>query len=528
MNALRSILEQLRTLWLQTTRPARAVFVVTAALCAALIVAVGIWSSRPQFVPLATNLNPSVAAEIVSKLDAEGIDNQLNFAGSAVLVPRNQWNQARLIAGDQIGPAPPGADQFDNSMLGDPTLNHYKLMRQREEALARSIMQMDAVNMATVHIGVAEPTPFVQEQQPTTASVILELQPSITFTQEQAAAVIAMVAAGVEGLQRDNVTVMDTRGRMLTPSAHGADADIASQFEYRRRLEADLSAKAELMLSEMLGKGRAIVRVAADIDFTRTERVETVFDPESKVKKTEFTKSTVRTRNAPGAAGVAGTPSNLGGAPGLAQSTPLTEKDEENKTEYENAKSTDTVKVAGGTIKRLTIAAMVDLSADDASDPGAQPADPAGAPNANQITITAEQVEGIIKQAVGFDPQRDDQIEIVVTQLAGIVTDEPEVADSEKWQFYTMLARNSSLGLAAIVALLLGMLILRKIRPITVTGNQGGQAAPRRSLVLDELSQRALQNPEAMSRIISSWLENSDQEADSAKDESQARTPTAA
>ena len=72
----------------------------TVVLCVAAIVGVGIWSARPQYVPIASDLGPSVAAEIVSKLDAEGISNRLNFSGSTVSVPQSQWNKARLVLGE--------------------------------------------------------------------------------------------------------------------------------------------------------------------------------------------------------------------------------------------------------------------------------------------------------------------------------------------------------------------------------------------------------------------------------------------
>ncbi|MGB6042302.1 MAG: flagellar basal-body MS-ring/collar protein FliF, partial [Pirellulales bacterium] len=446
----------------------------------------------------ATDLDPSEAAEIVSKLNAEGIKTKMNFSGSSVLVPKQQWSQARLVAGDRLGSSFTDSSEMDNSFLADPSMNHFRILRRREDALARSIMRMDSVSNATVHIARPEPTPFIKEQSPTTASVVLELRTGAVVTQEQSAAVVAMVAGSIEGLLPDNVTVMDSRGRILSGKYLSANSDIASQFEFRRKLEADLATKSQAMLSEMLGTGQAIVRVTADIDFTRKERMETFYDPDGKVKTSERITSKSKSGGDTTGAGAAGTAANLAGRGGARQAVPISEKEEENDTEYENAKTVNTVTEAGGTIKRLTIAAMVDLSGDTEQQGKAN-------------VVTQEQVEGLIKQAVGFDTQRGDSIEVVSTSFAASgPADGEDPYEAEKWNNYTALARNSSLGLAAVVALILGLLILKKLRPISLPrGDREATISIDRTRVLTALSAQARDNPEVVSSILAAWLEDS-------------------
>ncbi|MEE9142017.1 MAG: flagellar basal-body MS-ring/collar protein FliF, partial [Gammaproteobacteria bacterium] len=377
---LNNLGEQLKDLWKQSSKSGRIGFIAIGLLCVAAIAGVGIWSSRPHYVPVASNLGPAEAAEIVSKLDADGILNQLNFSGSAVLVPKTQWNRARLLLGDLVGPMRSGADDFDDSLLSDPSLNHFRMLRHQEETLARTIARLNSVVNATVHIGQPQPSPFVQERKATTASVILELRPGVIFTREQAAAVVSMVANSVTGLDPQAVSVVDTKGRMLSSHTSAADTEVTSRLEYQRKLESDLASKAEVMLREMLGTGRAVVRVTADLDFTQIKREEITYDPESKVKKTERIKTMSRTGIAKAALGVAGTASNVGNATSTRQKAPFTETEEENEVEYENAMIRDTVTEAPGAIKRLTVAAVVDLS-----PPDDQQAESAAAP------ITKEQ-----------------------------------------------------------------------------------------------------------------------------------------
>ena len=66
--------------------------------CLSVIVGVGVWSAQPEYVLLATDLSPKDAAEIKSKLDAEGVSNKLNYSGSAVLVPKQDFSRASTIA----------------------------------------------------------------------------------------------------------------------------------------------------------------------------------------------------------------------------------------------------------------------------------------------------------------------------------------------------------------------------------------------------------------------------------------------
>lgn len=501
MRIFTNLVNQFKQFWDQTTGRARIGIVATAIVCAVTIVGVGVWSSRPQYVPLASNLAPAEAAEIVSKLDAERIPNKLNFSGSAVLVPKTQWNQARLLLGDVVGVSAGAVEEFDDSLLSDPSLNQFKMIRHQEAVLARSIARMSSVANATVHISKADPSPFVRDAKPTTASVVLELRRGATFLREQAATIVALMANSVEGLDPDNVTIVDTSGRLLSANSSGAHADIIGQYEYRRRIEADLASKAEWMLSEMLGSGRAVVRVTADIDFTETFRTAMTYDPDSKVKVHEKILSTTKSDTGSTAVGPPGTASNVGSIASGSKAKPYSEKTEDIETNYENAMTKDEITEAAGEVKRLTVAAMVDLSS---ADDGGQAAGAA---------VTKEQVEAILKQAVGFDDTRNDQIEVLVTKLAGVDLVGPVATPGYfGWESINELLRNVSLGLASIVALILGLLIVRRMRPVADPSASSQMVSVERARQIADLSERALANPEALSQFIHVWLNEDRQE----------------
>lgn len=505
MEFLRNLGRQLARVWQRATAATRLAYAVAIGASILGILGIGYWSSRPQWIPLANGLPPAEVANLVAKLEAGGVSNRLNISGTGILVDRRDWNQARVVLGDDAPGLSDKPAEMQESFFSDPEFSRYSVLRHREESLARTIERFPAVANATVHLGQPESTPFVSERTPTTASVVLELRSGAPFSQEQAASIVTMLANSIEGLSPENVTVIDSKGRVLASQGSLGGSEAYAQFEYRRRLESDLAAKANVMLDQMLGHGRAVVRVTADVDFTQTHREEKTYDPDLKVRTREMIKSKQRK----GGGGSRGTSAPPGGSPGTGtgaggSSDNFTETEEENETSYETAYSVDSTTQMPGRIQRLTIAAMVSLpkpgSAEDA------PSDDAGDKATPVPTVNEEQVAALIKQAVGFDAERGDQIEVVVTELVGHVEQEQHFAAAQRWELYQSLARNSSLGIASLVALVLGLTALRKIQPMAAAQDAPDDERVRRLRAVSDLAQRAQENPDVIKAVVTSWL----------------------
>jgi flagellar M-ring protein FliF len=217
---------------------------------------------------------------------------------------------------------------------------------------------MQGVAQAIVHISRPEASPFIRDQQPTKASVILDLKPGAPFDRQQAAAVVSMVAHAVEGLDPNNVSITDTSGHILSEQTSPLGSDIARQFEYQQRIETELASKAETMLSQLLGPGRAVVRVAAEVDFTQTTRKETTYDPDAKVKMYEKITTNSSKSQPTGVSG--GTASNVTPSVSeVATGAPTSQDDETIETEYLNSQTDTTIAEAAGRVQRLTISAAV-------------------------------------------------------------------------------------------------------------------------------------------------------------------------
>jgi flagellar M-ring protein FliF len=502
----RDLLRTFRDIWKQTTLPARVAIVATLVVSVAVIGGVGYWSAQPHFVPLASNLDPATAAEIVSRLEENGIANKLNFSGSGVMVDQGDWNKASLLIGDMIDSTQMNTSPLDSSFLGDPGTREHRLARDLEMRLSRTLMQLKPVENAWVHLGLPEPEPFVRDRKEKTASVIIQLRPNATVTRELARTIIGTVANSVEGLQPANISISDTSGRMYATDGSETGASVASQLEYRQEIERDLASKAETMLETMLGYGRAVVRVTADIDFTELQTETETFDPESRATASEKTENTTGSRESVLAAGIAGTSSNLGGGGGAKSGgKDILMTQETRDVSYNNGKTTERRSVQPGTIRRLTIAAMVQLkpSEPESADPAAA-TDPAAAV-ATGPEVTREQVEAIIKQAVGFDPQRSDQIEVLETTLAAATTLAPLADEPAPMSTWMPLVRAVSPVLAAVVALVLGILALRQFRSIQGSREPAGAITPQRARQVSDLIALARKNPEVLGKIMSAW-----------------------
>jgi flagellar M-ring protein FliF len=430
----------------------------------------------------------------LEKLDAENIPYKKSFSASTVYVPERRWNDAMLAVKDVIGDVGRQNTAPGSSIWDDPSTKKDRLLREKENALAKTILRMSDVASVDVHIALPDPTPFVRDRAEPKASVVIGPRRGGVFAPEQAATIAALVAGSVEGLAVEQVTVSDLEGHTIYPNAMVTDRGLTRQYQYRRQVEADLAAKAETMLAQMLGPGRAIVRVNADIDFTETERTDEQIDPKGGAKVQEDITSIETKGNETAAAGPAGTASNL--TPAAARNTtPSSHKEETIKTVYSIGKTTDTVRQFGGVIKRLTVSALVDL----------QPADPNATPPV--AGVKAQDVEALIKQAVGFDDERHDEITVLPAPLAGSTAGIVTLVETlNRWDLYNKLVRNASLGLAALVALVLGLLLIRKLQPMQALARSAEAPAEERSSVLAELAAQAQQNPELVSKIVAAWL----------------------
>ncbi|MCR9198430.1 MAG: flagellar basal-body MS-ring/collar protein FliF [Planctomycetaceae bacterium] len=498
---------QLKDVWSRLSTPQKGMLSVAASACLLAVLGTFYWATQPDYVTLASDLSPASAAEVMSQLESKNVEYELSVSGSTVMVPRSSLAQGRMAIKDIIDPAVSESSTGFAGMPGTPTEENDQRTRALQRDIARTLEQLTGIRSATVHISRPPVSPFVSERQPTTASVMLDLIPGEPWSGGTAQSVLMLVARSVEGLRPEDITLMDTKGRMFASSS-GMSGHMSSQFEHQQMIEQSLSIKAETILADLLGPGKASVRVTADIDFRETTRTETIFDPDGKIKKEESIETVSQTGGVRPSGEVGFNP-NLTSDPGSGD-TLGDYKKEINSTEYDHPRIDETVKDSPGTIKRLSIAAIVDLTADE--DPAAAAGNTGAA--ATPPALTEQDVEAIIKQAVGYDEARLDGFTVAFAPMKKIVPVAAPPSLVSTFQEYEGLVDRAILALGMALAAVLGFLALRRMKPVMVENTASDGLSPEQLTQILELSERVKGSPDAAAQILSVWMGEDDEAAD--------------
>ena len=302
--------------WEGLTGPSRRLIVG-----AVLIFVVGmflLWrfSGQTSYSNLVTSASADDAAAITSQLQDKGIPYKLSDGGSTVQVPSSDLDEARLdLASSNLldGGGSVGFEIFDKSNLGATDFtNRVNLVRATEGELSRTISRLDPVQSATVKVAMPEEQLFSDEQQPTTAAVVVATKAGQELEPGQVKGITKLVAMAVPGLKVADVTVTDSQGNIL----EGADADssgagaaserLALQNTYSNNMQHQLDG----MLAAVLGPGKAVTKVSAVLDLDKTTTDSETYDKDSVVPlESDTSKETLK--SAGGSAGaVAGTSAN--------------------------------------------------------------------------------------------------------------------------------------------------------------------------------------------------------------------------
>ncbi len=508
MDVLTRLRQRFTTAWGQWSGAQRAFAVGALCVVAAFLAGLTYWFTQPAYMRLASDLTPAEAAEITTALESAGVAYELSLMGSSIMVSRDDLARARGVVDGAIGE---GASA-EMSTFGGFGMREDGDDRTRalESRIATTLAQLGPVESAIVNIGRPDPSPWIADQKPTTASVLVTPRANMEITPKDAAAIVDIVSRSVDGLDPANVSVVDSDGRRLNMSGDSI-GEIGYQQDHTHRVESMLAAKAENVLRPLLGPDNVIVVVTAEIDFDTLERTTSRPDAESSVPISETITTTTISGITQLAGGPAGTSSNLtGGDPsgGMRDDSAATTVSEHSETIYAESSSIDRLVEAPGTISRLSVAALVDLT-----DAMAAQADAAtGATPPTQDEIEAEVLKAI-EAAVGFSAVRQDTIQLTVGRII-----KPEIIDVPAtavpfWTQYSGLLHNVSLGVVGLSTLLLGWLILRRIgQPVIVqeaSAEDVTNAARRLSLLNDQVRD----DPEMVAKIMSNWLGSAEADA---------------
>lgn len=242
------------------------------------------WASAPTYAPLFSNLSASDASAVVDQLDTQGVPYELAGDGSTVMVPRDLVHATRI---DLSGEGLPGDSNSGYSILDNQGLSTSQdqwdtsFKRAMESELSSTIEGINDVDTAVVHLAMPKKRVFSEEQDPTTASVLVDTGPGRTLAGEQVQAIVHLVASSVDGMDPDNVTVADSTGKVLT-TPDGQSGGASARTEQTAAVQADMQKRLQTMLDQVVGTGNSTVQVTADLDFDQTVTETTAYDQEGK------------------------------------------------------------------------------------------------------------------------------------------------------------------------------------------------------------------------------------------------------
>ena len=388
---------------------------------------------------LFSGLNQADAGEVVTKLKDQRIPYKLSDDGGAILVPAAQVYEVRLTLAGEGLPRGGGVgfEIFNQTSFGQTDfVQRLNYQRALQGELARTIMNFQQVLEARVHIATPKESVFVEDQKPPTASISVKLRGRDKLSEHEILSIVNLVASAVPGLTTENITLVDTRGRLLfRKQADGEGVLTGNQLEYEMKIEDTLRQKVESMLEEVVGVDRVRARVTADMDFNKVDRTEESFDPEAQVVRSEQMLTETDQRGGPTPEGIPGVKGELatfaeegGGAAGKGAATGYTRNNVTRN--YEISKQIKHIQDKGGSVKKLSIAVMVDGTYEKSVDKD-------GKTSLKYKPRSPEEMrnlEKLVKNAVGFDEERGDQVEVASLPFALSSVPEPAPDPMEKYR----------------------------------------------------------------------------------------------
>lgn len=512
------ILERTRNFWSGLLRWQRISLVLAVLLVLGGLTALILVAGRTSYEPIFSGLEARDQQAVISYLNEENIPYRTDSNANAVLVPSANVYEARIALAARGVPSGGivGFERFDNAKIGRTSFQEkVDYYRSLEGELARTIREMKSVETARVSIVVPETKLFLESQQPSTAAVLLKLRQGADFDQDQARAVIHLVASSVEGLDPNNVTLVDADGQIpfddiLDDSIliGGGNKAVLKLRQFERDDERELERKIRDTLEKVFGPGNVKAAVRVELDFDKKQsRQRTVIPLEGKTfGPIQSNQTTEESYSGPGgiAGGVVGTSANIPGYPvntGQANG-PATYDRSDTVTNYDNSTHELEEIESQGKIKRMTATVLINSDLQEAD---------------------INKWRSAVSTAIGLDEARGDQLSIVSMPFDTTLADAyaARLAAERRQKMIVAISAFLLLLIAVIVLIALYIRKRRRLAALAAAARDDGNAPSLKELlenpdlmtaqgelsVLEEqLRNYAINNPEEFANLIKNWV----------------------
>ena len=444
----------------------------------AVMGAVWMWGQQPDYRVLFANFSDRDGGAIVAELEKMNIPYKYAEGGGAVLVPADRVHDARLKLAAQGLPkgGNVGFELMENQKLGSSQfIEQVNFQRAMEGELARSIESVSAVQAARVHLAMPKDSIFVSEQKVPTASVLLNLHPGRMLDPQQVSAIVHLVASSVPELSPKNVTIVDQNGNLLSDTSKPASTNgmDPSQIKYVQDLQQNVVKRIESIISPLVGADNVRAEATADVDFSHSEQAVESYKP-NQTPDAMAIRSQQTSESQNGAANPGGIPGALtnqppapatapinapgqaakGAVPAAAAPTTNTRKDA--TVNYEVDKTIQYVQQAGGGLKRLSVAVVVNYK---------KTTDKAGKVTMKPLTAAEiAQITDLVKEAMGYNQARGDTLNVANSPFAK--AEQEIIPELPLWKQPDNIQTAKETGKYLLMAVVLLMLYLRMLKPM--------------------------------------------------------------
>ncbi len=411
-------------------------------------------SSSEDYAVLYTHLSPDDAGEILSVLQQENIPYKVVGDGSIIMVPKDKVYDVRLkLAAKGIPHGKVvGFEIFDQTKLGITQFQqNVEYLRALEGELERTIKRIDAVREVKVNIAIPKDSIFVRPSEEPKASVLVDLWPGRDLTPEQVKAIVFLVSHAVPGLKPENVTVVDSRGRVLTDLlSEGKDETGASkELQIKRKLEKDIERKVQTMLSQVLGGSKVVVRASVEVETGKVQTKKEIYNPDltAVVSQRKVQEKETGLKKQP--QGAPGTTTNVPPVVDVGSGQEVVKREKKDvTTNYDVSKTVEESLTPVFRIKRITVGVLVDGKYERVKTKDGS-VEYKFVPRSPQEIKTYEE---IVKSAIGYDAKRGDVVTVASVPFeARLLVSQGKPEKENRWFYYALAG--ALLGLLAVGAL---------------------------------------------------------------------------
>ena len=454
--------------------PRRMAMIGVGVIALLAILGVSRWATKPEMVPAFSGVPLESVGKMTDALDAAGVAYQLERGGTDILVATTDLARARVVLASSGMPAQgrPGMELFDQPSWGMTDFaQKINYRRALEGELERTISTMKGIERAQVHLAIKETQAFRRASDtPAEASVVVKLRNGQRPEADVVRGISQLVASSIDNLEAQRVAVLDDGGRLLSRMLDASDpASLSSaQLEQQRAVENHLSEKAAQIVSQIVGNGNATVSVAADLSFDQVERMSQVVDPEKQALSTEQ-----KAEITPGTDGGAGS-TNVASS-------------------FDNSRTVETIKSATGVVKRLTVSVLVNDRRDAKGVSSTRP------------QAELEQIEALVRNAVGYDSTRGDMVKVVSTPFEGLTAVPAETTGEKLLRTVQQVQRPAFGAIGLALAVLIALMLMKTLKAQSADARAVALGAQRQmqlnGAVHGQLAQGESAEPETFSAL---------------------------